>query len=99
MVAVLVVIGVVLPLLMLDSHPRKLPELLKQIATYHELAVMPNGVVRLVVVVLGKVRAADLLQMMVFGEIGSDQEDGCEGEPRKQNESDHHKLHRWIGRG
>ena len=47
MVAVLVVIGVVLPLLMLDLHPRKLPELLKQIATYHELAVMPNGVVRL----------------------------------------------------
>jgi hypothetical protein len=36
---------------------------------------------------------------VVFGEIGSDQEDGCEGEPGKQNESDHHKLHRWIGRG
>jgi hypothetical protein len=68
-----------------------------------ELAVMPNSVARLVfravVVVLGKVRAADLLQMVVFGEIGSDQEDGCEGEPGKQNESDHHKLHRWIGRG
>ena len=50
---------------------------------------MPNSVARLVsravVVVLGKVRAADLLQMMVFGEIGSDQEDGCEGEPGKQN--------------
>jgi hypothetical protein len=44
---------------------------------------MPNSVARLVlraVVVLGKVRAADLLQMVVFGEIGSDQEDGCEGE-------------------
>jgi hypothetical protein len=78
---------------------------------YHELAVMPNSVARLavVVVVLGKMRAADLLQMVmraadllqmvVFGEIGSDQEDGCEGEPGKQNESDHHKLHRWIGRG
>ena len=43
---------------------------------------MPNSVARLVfravVVVLGKVRAADLLQMVVFGEIGSDQEDGCE---------------------
>jgi hypothetical protein len=52
-----------------------------------------------VVVVLGKVRAADLLQMVVFGEIGSDQEDGCEGEPGKQSESYHHKLHRWIGRG
>ena len=67
------------------------------------LAVMPNSVARLVfpavVVVLGKVRAADLLQMVVFGEIGSDQEDGCEGEIGKQNESDHHKLHRWIGRG
>ena len=57
---------------------------------------MPNSVARLVfcavVVVLGKVGAADLLQMMVFGEIGSDQEDGCEGEPGKQNEfgsSDH----------
>ena len=51
---------------------------------------MPNSVARLVfravVVVLGKVRAADLLQMVVFGEIGSDQEDGSEGEPRKQNE-------------
>jgi hypothetical protein len=85
------------------SSLAKLPELLKQIATYHELAVMPNSVARLVfravVVVLGKVRAADLLQMVVFGEIGSDQEDGCEGEPGKQNESDHHKLHRWIGRG
>ena len=42
--------------------------------------------IRAVVVVLGKVRAADLLQMVVvFGEIGSDQEDGCEGEPGKQN--------------
>ena len=60
---------------------------------------MPNSVARLVVVVLGKVRAADLLQMVVFGEIGSDQEDGCEGEPSKQNETGHHKLHRWIGRG
>ena len=51
---------------------------------------MPNSVARLVfravVVVLGKVRAADLLQMVVLGEIGSDQEDGCEGEPGKQNE-------------
>jgi hypothetical protein len=37
--------------------------------------------------------------MVVFGEIGSDEEDGCEGEPGKQNEADHHKLHRWIGRG
>jgi histidine kinase/GAF domain-containing protein len=67
------------------------------------LAVMPNSVARLVfpavVVVLGKVRAADLLQMVVFGEIGSDQEDGCEGKPGKQNESDHHKLHRLMGRG
>ena len=49
------------------------------------LAVMPNSVARLVfravVVVLGKVRAAELLQMVVFGEIGSDQQDGCEGEP------------------
>ena len=67
------------------------------------LAVMPNSVARLVfpavVVVLGKVRAADLLQMVVFGEIGSDQEDGCEGKPGKQNESDHHKLHRSMGRG
>jgi hypothetical protein len=64
---------------------------------------MPNSVGRLVfrtvVVVLGKVRAADLLQMVVFGEIGSDQEDGCEGKPGKQNESDHHKLHRLMGRG
>ena len=64
---------------------------------------MPNSVARLVfravVVVLGKIRAGDLLQMVVFGEIGSDQEDGCEGEPSKQNEPDHHKLHRWIGRG
>ena len=52
------------------------------------IAVMPNSVARLVfravVVVLGKVRAANLLQMVVFGEIGSDQEDGCEGEPGKQ---------------
>ena len=56
-------------------------------------------VFRAVAVVLGKVRAGDLLQMVVFGEIGSDQEDGCEGEPSKQNEPDHHKLHRWIGRG
>ena len=52
---------------------------------------MPNSVARLVVVVLGEIRAADLLQMVVFGEIGSDQEDGCEGEPCKQNEPDHHK--------
>jgi hypothetical protein len=54
--------------------------------------VMPNSVARLVfrvvAVVLGKVRAADLLQMVVFGEIGSDQEDGCEGKPSKQNEPD-----------
>ncbi len=60
---------------------------------------MPNSVARLIfpaVVALGKMRAADLLQMVVFGEIGSDQEDGCEGEPGKQNESDHHKLHRWL---
>ena len=51
---------------------------------------MPDSVARLVfravVVVLGKVRAADLLQMVVFGEIGSDQQDGCEGEPGKQNQ-------------
>ena len=56
----------------------------------HSLAVMPDSVARLVfravVVVLGKVRAAHLLQMVVFGEIGSDQEDGCEGEPGKQNQ-------------
>ena len=71
----------------------------QKIATYHELAVMPTSMARLVFrAVLGKVRAADLLQMVVFGEIGSDQEDGCEGETGKQNESDHHKLHRWIGR-
>ena len=60
---------------------------------------MPNSVTllvfRAVAVALGKVRAADLRQMVVFGEIGSDQEDGCEGEPSKQNEPDHHKLHRW----
>ena len=59
---------------------------------------MPNSVARLVfravAVVLGKVRAADLLQMVVFGEIGSDYEDGCEDKPGKQNESDHHKLPR-----
>ena len=64
---------------------------------------MPNSVARLifraVIVALGKMRAVDLLQMVVFGEIGSDQEDGCEGEIGKQNESDHHNLHRWIGRG
>jgi hypothetical protein len=49
---------------------------------------MPNSVARLVfravAVVLGKIGAGDLLQMVVFGEIGSDQEDGCEGEPGKQ---------------
>ena len=64
---------------------------------------MPNSVARLVfravAVVLGKIGAGDLLQMVVFGEIGSDQEDGCEGEPSKQNRPDYHKLHRWIGRG
>ena len=69
----------------------KLPNLLRP-----GLAVMPNSVARLVfravAVVLGKVRAADLLQMVVFGEIGSDQEYGCEGEPSKQNKPDHHKL-------
>ena len=62
---------------------------------------MPNSMAHLVchavVVALGKMRAADLLQMVVFGEIGSDPEDGCEGETGKQKESDHHKLHRWIG--
>ena len=46
---------------------------------------MPDSVARLVfravAVVLGKVRAGDLLQMVVFGEIGSDQQDGCEGKP------------------
>ena len=64
---------------------------------------MPNSVARLVfravVVALGKVRVADLMQMVAFGEIGSDQEDDCKGEPSKQDESDHHKLPRWIGRG
>ena len=58
---------------------------------------MAHLVCRAVVVALGKMRAADLLQMVVFGEIGSDQEDGCEGETGKQKESDHDKLHRWIG--
>src|SRR5262245_14324779 len=63
------------------------------------LAVMPSSVARLVVgaiiVALGKMCAAGLFQMVVFGEIGSDQEDGCEGEPSKQDEADHHKLRRW----
>src|SRR6476620_1162996 len=61
---------------------------------------MPKSVAHLVfravVVVLGKVRAADLLQMVVFGEIGRDQEDGGARAPGQQNESDHHKLHRWM---
>ena len=52
------------------SNIAKLPDLL-------ELAVMPNSVARLVfravAVVLGKIGAGDLLQMVVFGEIGSDQ--------------------------
>jgi hypothetical protein len=63
---------------------------------------MPNSVARLVfravVAALGKVRVADLIQMVVFGEIGSDQENDCKGEPSKQDETDHHKLHCWRTR-
>ena len=68
----------------------------------HSLAVMPNSLAHLVFradVVLDKVRAADLLQMVVFGEIGSDQEDGCEGEPGKKNEFGSSQSPSLDGRG
>ena len=80
------------------SNIAKLPDLLKH-RTSCDADSMARLVFRAVVVVLGKIRAGDLHQMVVFGEIGSDQEDDSEGEPSKQNEPDHHKLHRWIGGG
>jgi hypothetical protein len=60
------------------------------------LAVMPNAVLRLAIGFnLGETRAVELLYIV---KIGRDEDDGHEQEPSKQNDSDHHKLHRWTAR-
>jgi len=57
---------------------------------------MPNAVLRLAIGFnLGETRAVELLYIV---KIGRDEDDGHEQEPSKQNDSDHHKLHRWTAR-